>query len=465
MTRTPGSLIDDPNLGSLELPNDFVWGAATSAFQIEGATEADGRGVSIWDTFCARPGAIVDASDGSRACDSYARWVHDLDLIRDLGFGAYRFSVAWPRVVPDGSGRVNQAGLDHYERLVDGMLARSLVPYATLYHWDLPQALEDRGGWRSRDTALAFADYAAAVVERLGDRVASYATLNEPWCSAFLGYGTGEHAPGLMDAEAVQCAVHHLLLAHGLAVPRMRAAAPRADHGIVLNFTPAYPLRQGDARDLEAVRRHDVANHQVFLEPLLHGAYPAEVLSNAVGAGYPLRDGDMAVIAAPLDFLGVNYYTRCVVSDGGGPRWPAVATSPAPGAPHTAMGWEVYPSGLRDLLISLHDQTRLPLLVTENGAACEDDVLDEAGVVTDDDRWQYLSGHLDAVARARAAGADVRGYFAWSLLDNFEWAYGYTKRFGIVHVDFDTQRRTPKLSALRLRDVLLTPKVATEPST
>src|SRR5690606_2899934 len=274
-------------------------------YQIEGATTADGRGASIWDTFCATPGKIVDASNGALACDSYARWAEDLDLVRDLGFDAYRFSIAWPRIVPEGAGSINQAGLDHYERLVDGMLARGLTPYATLYHWDLPQALEDRGGWRSRDTAHAFAAYAAAVTGRLGDRVASYAPLNEPWRSAFLGYGSGEHAPGIRDTESVQRAVHHLLLAHGLALPRMRAAAPLAQHGIVLNFTPAYPRRAGDARDLEAARRHDVANHQVFLGPLLDGKYPDEVIAHAVGAGYPVADDDMATISAPLDYLGV----------------------------------------------------------------------------------------------------------------------------------------------------------------
>ncbi|HLU81855.1 MAG TPA: family 1 glycosylhydrolase, partial [Trueperaceae bacterium] len=366
MTDETGSSNQGGDIRHL-LPTDFVWGAATSAFQIEGATTADGRGASIWDTFCATPGTIVDASDGARACDSYARWADDLDLIRDLGFGAYRFSVAWPRVMPTGTGHVNHAGLDHYERLVDGMLARSLVPYATLYHWDLPQALEDRGGWQARDTAYAFADYAAAVVQRLGDRVASYATLNEPWCSAFLGYGTGEHAPGIRSQEAVQRAVHHLLLAHGLALPRMRTAAPGSSHGIVLNFTPAYPLRPDHAGDNKAATRHDLANHQVFLRPLLLGAYPAPVLAHAAGDGYPVEDGDLELIAAPLDFLGVNYYTRCLVTEAATSPWPSVATTRAEGAWHTAMGWEVYPHGLRDLLVSLGQQTRVPLFVTENG--------------------------------------------------------------------------------------------------
>ena len=436
---------------------DFLWGAATSAFQIEGATSADGRLPSTWDTFCATPGAILDGSDGSRACDHYTLWADDLDLISELGFGAYRFSIAWPRVVPGGTGPVNAPGLDFYERLVDGLLARGLEPHATLYHWDLPQTLEDRGGWTNRDTAMAFADYAEAVSSRLGDRVTAYATLNEPWCSAFLGYEYGEHAPGRRDQQARQRAVHHLLLAHGLALPRLRHAAPASRHGIVLNFTPAYPRRSGHAGDIEAVRRHEVHNHQVFLEPLLSGAYPAEVLEHAIGAGYPVEAGDMEIIAAPLDFLGVNYYTRCLVSlaQGADSRWPGVATFRSEGAAHTAMDWEVYPDGLRDLLVDLHRQSRLPLYVTENGAAFADDTIDDDGTVLDHDRWQYVRSHTAAVAAARSAGADVRGYFAWSLLDNFEWAYGYTKRFGIVHVNYDTLVRTPKLSARLLSERLV----------
>jgi len=454
-THDPAHGVDGVDRVDGVFPPDFLWGAATSSFQIEGSTTADGRSPSIWDTFCATPGAILDGSDGTTACDHYRRWADDLDLIAELGFAAYRFSIAWPRVVPGGRGTVNAAGLDFYERLVDGALARGLTPHATLYHWDLPQVLEDDGGWTNRDTASAFADYAEAVAARLGDRVAAYATLNEPWCSAFLGYDYGEHAPGRREPEARQRAVHHLLLAHGLALPRLRAHAGRSRHGIVLNFTPAYPLRPHDDLDHEAVRRHETYNHDVFLAPLFEGSYPSEVLDHAIGGGYPIEHGDMQLISAPLDFLGVNYYTRCLVSLApSGGAWPAVTTHRSEGAEHTAMQWEVYPDALRDLLVDLHRRANLPLYVTENGAAYHDQSVDGAGVIQDHDRWEYYKRHIAAVARARAAGADVRGYFAWSLLDNFEWAYGYTKRFGIVHVDYDTQARTPKLSATLLSEAV-----------
>ncbi len=429
--------------------NGFVWGVASSAFQVEGAPDADGRGPSIWDTFCATPGKIDDGSDARVACESYDRWREDIDLVATLGLDAYRFSVAWPRVVPAGRGEVNPAGLDYYERLVDGLLARGLRPFATLYHWDLPQPLQDSGGWTDRDTASAFADYAQAVARRLGDRVEAYATLNEPWCSAFLGYLTGEHAPGETDEARAQAAVHHLLLAHGLALPRLRAEAPSAQHGIVLNFTPAYPADPRDPSDQEAARRHDVANHQVFLGPLLEGAYPEEEASRSLAAARHVRDGDMDAIAAPLDYLGVNYYTRTLVRHAPEAPWPHVAAVPGAGT-HTDMGWEVYPDGLEHLLTRLAEQSGLPLYVTENGAGyAEPGSVPGNGTLADDGRWRYLTAHLGAVERARAAGADVRGYFAWSLLDNFEWARGYTRRFGLVHVDFATQARAPKVSALR----------------
>ncbi len=428
--------------------DSFVWGVGSSAFQVEGASGADGRSPSIWDTFCQVPGAIDDGSDGTVACDSYNRWVEDLDLVAELGLDAYRFSVAWPRVLPNGRGRVNAAGLDYYDRLVDGLLERGIAPYATLYHWDLPQTLQDEGGWVSRDTAYAFADYAQAVAARLGDRVRSYATLNEPWCSAFLGHGTGEHAPGHRDPNEVQAAVHHLLLGHGLALQRLRAEAPTSDVGIVLNFTPAYPVDPTDARDVEAARRHDVANHQVFLGPLFAGAYPEDVVSQPDSAGSYVRNGDLGVISGRCDYLGVNYYTRTLVKHDEGGDWPHVRSVSSVGATKTDMGWEVYPDGLEHLLRRLHDQTGLPLYVTENGAGLDEPATLAPGTQPNDDRRvTYLSSHLQALERARAKGADVRGYFAWSLLDNFEWARGYTKRFGLVHVDFATQRRTPKRSA------------------
>lgn len=434
------------------LPDDFIFGAATSAFQIEGASSTDGRGPSIWDEFCGRPGAIRDGSNGAEATDSYRRWAEDLDLLADLGLAAYRFSVAWPRIVPDDSRRVNGAGLDHYERVVDGLLERGIAPYLTLYHWDLPLWLHAEGGWTARDTAYAFADYAQSVAARLGDRVASYATLNEPWCSAFLGYGNGEHAPGVRDTAACQAAIHHLLLAHGLAAERLKSYTT-SPVGIVLNFTPAYPYDPSDASDVAAARRHRLVNDEVFLGPLFKGAYPGGLRDRPASAASYARPGDLTIIAEPLGFLGVNYYTRTVVKDAPTASWPALEHVQVDGE-RTAMGWEVYPAGLRDLLLDLSATTHLPLYVTENGAAYED-VLpthDEPGTdpVEDDLRWRYVLAHIGAVNGARRSGADVRGYFAWSLLDNFEWAYGYTKRFGIVSVGFGTQTRSPKASALHL---------------
>ena len=426
-----------------KLPAGFVLGAATSSYQIEGYGD-DGRGASIWDVFCTTPGKIVDGSDGSVACQHLSRWPQDLDLVRDLGFGAYRFSVAWPRVLPEGTGRVNERGLAFYDRLVDGLLERGIAPYMTLYHWDLPQALEDRGGWTARDIAVAFADYAEIVASRLGDRVSSIATLNEPWCSAFLGYLYGEHAPGIHgDRDGMASTIHHLLLGHGLAMQRMRSVAPRPELGIVLNFTPGYAATQGSA-DIAAAARHETANHDVFVEPLFGGGYPAEVLANL---RLPIQEGDMQLIESPIDFLGINYYTRCLLVDDPQGPWPNARSVPAPAAPHTAMRWEVYPTALEDLLVRLSRRTRVPLFVTENGAAYDDpDTIDGSGVA-DPERTAYYREHISAVLRAAQRGADVRGYFAWSLLDNFEWAYGYSKRFGIVHVDYATQVRTPKDSA------------------
>ena len=393
-------------------PTRFAWGAGTSAYQIEGATRTGGRGASIWDTFCATPGRVAGGDTGDLACEHHARWPADLDLVRDLGLDAYRFSIAWPRIVPDGRGRPNAAGLDFYDRLVDGMVARGLAPHATLYHWDLPQALEDRGGWRERDTALAFADYAHVVADRLGDRVAGFATLNEPWCSAHLGHATGEHAPGLRDLRASLQVGHQLLLAHGHALAALRDAAPHARHGVVLNLYPAYPARDTEADADAAERTHQFFNRW-YLDPVLRGAYPAEPW-----AGY----GDLVprVVEATRDV--------------------------------TAMGWEVYPDGLFDLLVRLHADDPLPdVFITENGAAY-DDAIGRDGAVHDPQRVRYLEGHLGALARAVDHGVPVRGYFAWSLLDNFEWAHGYGRRFGLVHVDFDTQARTRKSSALWYRD-------------
>ncbi|BDP43374.1 beta-glucosidase (plasmid) [Deinococcus aetherius] len=428
-----------------DFPDGFVFGVATSSYQIEGAAREDGRGPSIWDTFCREPGRIRDASNGDVACDHYHRWPGDLDLIRGLGADAYRFSVAWPRIQPDGKGRVNSAGLDFYERLVDGMLERGLEPHATLYHWDLPQALQDAGGWVSRDTAFHFAEYAHVVAGRLGDRVVSYATLNEPWCSSILSYQIGEHAPGLRDRRLALAAAHHLLLGHGEAVAAMRGLVREAGLGIVLNLQPAYPASDR-GEDVAAARLADGTFNRWFLDPLLRAEYPEDIWE-AYGADVPeVQPGDLARIAQPTDFLGVNYYSRSVNGASGNVR-------PA-GSSYTQMGWEVYPQGLTDLLVRLKgDYPDLPpLFITENGAAYPDEPSGDR--VHDPERVRYFQAHLEAVARAARQGVDVRGYFAWSLMDNFEWAYGYTRRFGLVYVDYETQARVLKDSARWYRALL-----------
>ena len=432
-------------------PPDFVFGVATSAFQIEGAFDEDERSFSIWDTFCRTPGKVHHGSTGDVACNHYHLWERDLELVKNLGVNAYRFSVAWPRVVPGGAGPVNEKGLDFYDRLVDGLLARGLKPYCTLYHWDLPQVLEDRGGWVVRDTAYAFADYAEVVTKRLGDRVASYATLNEPWCSAYLGYGNGHHAPGYCDRKMSLAATHHLLLAHGLALPRMRRHAPGAEHGIVLNLAQIYP-ETNSAEDQAAAERFDTLNNLLYLDPLFGARYPQAIIDN-LGALMPeIYEGDLQTIAAPLDFLGENYYTPTFVAHDPAGEWPRVRWVDHPDAEKTAMGWEVFPKGLSDMLTRLYNDYRLPLYVSENGAAYDDPDHVSGNQVHDSERTSYYQGHLNAVQHALTRGADVRGYFAWSLMDNFEWAFGYDKRFGIVHVDFETQRRTLKGSAEWYRD-------------
>lgn len=444
------------------LPADFRWGVATSSYQIEGAVDVDGRTPSIWDTFCRVPGAVHDGDTGDVACEHYTRMPQDVALMKDLAVDTYRFSVAWPRVQPGGRGPVNPAGIGFYDRLVDELLAQGIDPWVTLYHWDLPQELEDAGGWPARDTAYRFADYSMLVFEALSDRVTTWTTLNEPWCSAMLGYAYGVHAPGRKDFGAAIAAVHHLLLGHGLATERMRAAATTPIQlGITLNFATAYPASQSEV-DLEAVRRSDGLGARLYLDPLVHGRYPADVVADLaeLGVEVPVQDGDLATISTPIDVLGVNYYFsqkftgfdeegRTVDGDG----HPVSRTVPMNRA-RTAMDWEVVPDGFTDLLVRIsRDYPGLPIVVTENGAAY-DDKPDENGFVLDDDRTAYFSAHLAAVAAARQQGADIRGYLAWSLLDNFEWAYGYDKRFGIVRVDYDTQRRTPKQSALWLRDTI-----------
>ena len=421
-----------------QFPPGFTFGVATSAYQIEGAFHEDGRGASIWDTFCRQSGRIADASHGNVACDHYHRWETDLDLIASLGVNAYRFSVAWPRVQPGGRGPANAAGLDFYDRLTDGLLERGLQPHVTLYHWDLPQALEDRGGWLDRDTAHRFAEYSGMVTERLGDRVRSYATLNEPWCSSILSYQIGEHAPGLQDRRKALQAAHHQLLGHALALPEIRRHAPNALTGIVLNLNPQY-AGSNDPADQAAAQLEDGTFNRWFLDPLLRGQYPQDIWTH-YGQDVPdLQDGDLEWISAPLDFLGINYYSRGMQSSTGAGR-PADAT-------YTEMGWEVYPAGLTDLLVRLKTDyaTLPPVFITENGAAFRDERTSTG--IHDPQRVKYLQDHLQALLNAIHAGVDVRGYFAWSLMDNFEWAHGYTKRFGLVYVDYETQERTLKDSA------------------
>ena len=416
-------------------PEGFIFGTATSSYQIEGAVQEDGRGPSIWDTFCREPGRIRDGSNGDVACDHYHLWERDLDLLAELGVDAYRFSLAWPRIQPVGSGAVNEKGLDFYERLTDGLLERGIQPYATLYHWDLPQALQDVGGWANRETAYRFNDYARIVTERLGDRLASIATLNEPWCSSFLSYDIGEHAPGLKNRKLALAAAHHLMLGHGLAMQTMRELNKKAALGIVLNLSPAYAASLAK-EDQDARQFADGYSNRWFLDPIFKGGYPADMW-DAFGADIPeVRDGDLKIISAKNDFLGVNYYTRSFVSADGQAK--------PEGAEYTHMGWEVYPAGLTELLLRLQNEYHTPpIYITENGAAYPDE-RGTGSTVHDPQRVAYYQSHLAAVADAARQGADVRGYFAWSMLDNFEWAWGYERRFGLFYVDYATQERVWK---------------------
>ncbi len=434
MSLEPSSMTDLTQ----RFPEQFVWGVATAAFQIEGASQADGKGESIWDRFCRQPGAIADASNGDVACDHYHRLDADLDLIAALGVDAYRFSISWPRVQPLGRGAWNEPGLAFYDRLVDGLLARGIQPHLTLNHWDLPQALQDAGGWAARETVHHFVDYARAINRRLGDRVATITTHNEPWVIAVLGHEQGIFAPGIHRATAMQVS-HHLLLSHGLAVQAMRADGSEARLGIVLNMAPCESATDKPA-DLERARLEDARGRRWYADPIFKGHYPQEVLDD-LGADAPqVQAGDMAHIQTPIDYLGINYYTRNVCSAAG--PWDVKAG----GLPLTDMGWEVYPQGLTKLLLTLHHDYRLPpVYITENGAAFPDVVT--GGQVHDTDRTGYLQTHIAAVADALAQGVPMAGYMVWSLMDNFEWASGYAKRFGIVHVDYATQQRTLKDSA------------------
>ncbi|WP_116950379.1 GH1 family beta-glucosidase [Jiangella endophytica] len=448
----------------LVFPDGFVFGSATASYQVEGAAEEDGRGPSIWDTFSRIPGKVWNGDTGDVAVDHYHRLDADLDLMRGLGLQAYRFSVAWPRIQPGGSGPVNPKGLDFYSRLVDGLLERGIAPVVTLYHWDLPQPLEDAGGWPARDTAYRFAEYAAHVGAALGDRVDTWTTLNEPWCSAYLGYGSGAHAPGRTDGADALRAVHHLNLGHGLALRELREVVTKDDarFSVTLNF---HVLRGVDGTAHEAKRRIDALANRAFTGPMLRGAYPADLVTDtaSVTDWSFVQDDDLAAVHQPIDLLGVNYYSTATVRvwDGTGPRQTNdghkdMGGSPWPGAddiefleqpgPYTAMGWNIAPEGLEELLVSLSEQfPGLPLMVTENGAAFDDVVVD--GRIHDVDRTDYLRRHFAAAHRALHRGVDLRGYQVWSLFDNFEWGYGYSKRFGIVRVDYDTLERLPKDSA------------------
>jgi beta-glucosidase len=446
-------------------PEGFLWGTATASYQVEGAVDEDGRGPSIWDTFSHTPGKVYRGDTGDVACDQYHRLEEDLDLMADLGLQAYRFSVAWPRIQPEGSGPTNEKGLDYYRRLVDGLRSRSIEPMLTLYHWDLPQALEDRGGWTVRETSERFAEYAGTMYEALGDSVSFWITLNEPWVSAWLGYGIGVHAPGREDTGDALAATHHLLLGHGLALEKMRSLG-RGDNqlGITLNLSPVRPATE-DAADAEAARRVDGNANRLYLDPLFRGSYPEDMLEHyrAESDFSFVRDGDLDRISQPLDFLGVNYYFRHTVVDGQRESDLATAmrfsdlnaaTVLPSGVEITAMGWPVEADGLTELLVRLHEEyAQIPLYVTENGRAVYDYV-DPEGEVNDEERVAYLDAHFRAAHDAMRQGVDLRGYLVWSLLDNFEWAEGYSKRFGIVFVDYGTGRRIPKTSARWYTDVI-----------
>jgi beta-glucosidase len=434
------------------LPDDFVWGAATAAYQIEGAAAEDGRAPSIWDTFSHTPGMVDNGDTGDTACDHYHRWPEDLGLMRELGLDAYRFSIAWPRVMPEGGGPVNPAGLAFYDRLTDALLEAGIKPFATLYHWDLPQVLQDKGGWPERSTAERYAEYTSAVVAALGDRIGDWATLNEPLCSAWIGHLEGRMAPGLTDLTAAVRASYHLHLAHGLGVQAIRAARSDARVGIVNNLSPVAAASDSEA-DQAAARRADGHTNRWWLDPIHGRGYPQDMV-DLYGVDLPIRPGDLETIAAPLDWLGLNYYFGEVVTDNPDQGRPPFARPVPTGAPRTYMDWEINANGLETLIMRLHEEYGArKIYITENGSAFRDTVAAD-GSVHDPERIGYLEDHLAACASAVDRGAPLAGYFAWSLLDNFEWAYGYDKRFGLVHVDYETQKRTVKSSGRRYAELI-----------
>ncbi|WP_336324054.1 GH1 family beta-glucosidase [Streptomyces lavendofoliae] len=440
-------------------PRDFAWGTATSAYQIEGAVAEDGRGPSIWDTFSHTPGKVDNGDHGDVACDHYHRWPEDIALMRSLGTDTYRMSVAWPRIVPDGDGPVNAAGLDFYDRLVDGLLDAGITPCVTLYHWDLPQALQDRGGWTARETAEHLAAYASVVAGRLGDRVTRWATLNEPLCSGWIGHLEGRMAPGLTDLSAAVRASYHLLLAHGLATGAVRAAAPGSQIGLVTNHSTVEPASTSP-EDLAAAVRMDGHTNRWWLDPVYGRGFPAD-MRELYGVELPERPGDLDTIAAPLDWHGLNYYFPATVTDDPEGPVPHAREVRLAGVPRTGMDWQIDAGGIEALLMRLTDDYGVrKLYVTENGSAFPDTVGPD-GAVDDPERARYLEQHLAACARAIRKGAPLAGYYAWSLLDNFEWAYGYDKRFGLVHVDYATQTRTIKSSGHRYAGIIRAHRHAT----
>ena len=447
----------------LSFPENFIWGAATSSYQIEGAWDEDGKGESIWDRYSHTPGKVIDGSTGDVACDHYHRWPEDIALMKSLGLKAYRFSMSWPRILPDGRGRVNQAGLDFYSRLVDGLLAADIIPFVTLYHWDMPQALQDQGGWPERATAEAFAEYTEAASRHLGDRVKNWITHNEPWCASILSYALGEHAPGLRDMSAAIRASHHLLLSHGWAVPIIRANSPDSEVGITLNFEATEPA-SGSPADARQTRLEDGMYNRWFVSALYGRHYPADIVAHYEplfpnGMDF-IQPGDFEAIAAPTDFLGVNYYTRRIVRDetaeDNAPqtRFPDLPKCDMHSGVWDPVYWEIYPHGLYDLLNRLYFEYKpAKLYVTENGTSFLTGP-DEDGHIRDINRLNYLRDHFAAAYRAMQNDVPLAGYFVWSLMDNFEWAKGYQQRFGIVWVDYETQQRTPKDSALWYSQVI-----------
>ena len=444
-------------MSRVTFPDDFLWGVATSAQQIEGAQFDHGRGESIWDRYAAE-GKTAGGDDSSVACDHYHRWRQDFELLKDLGVNAYRFSIAWPRILPTGQGTANQSGVDFYDKLVDELLDLGIAPFITLNHWDMPQALQETGGWTARETCLRFAEYVSIVTHTLGDRVKLWATHNEPWCVSVLGYETGKHAPGLQDPKKALLASHHLLLSHGLALQQIRANSPGSQAGMVLNLLPV-SAGSSSFRDAEAARKLDGTFNRWYMDPLYFGKYPADVIEDRVAKGHLesselpfVQAGDMDTISLPTDYLGVNYYSRSVVrADAEGEP---VGVAMAPESELTDMGWEVYPQGLTDLLIRMNsDYKPGKILITENGAAY-DTAPDSSGRVADSLRAEYLRSHLIALLDAMKQGVPVGGYFAWTLMDNFEWADGYGRRFGLYYVDFETQERIPKDSSYLYRSII-----------